>query len=59
MGYRDLGVVTLLIKILAYRIADAMLRDLPTDRERRNWRGDYGGGPKLSVAFINAAAIAG
>ncbi len=54
------GVVTLLIQILAYRIADAMLRDLPTRIEN----GEIGAaimvvGIKLSVAFINAAAIAG
>ena len=54
------GVVTLLIQILAYRIADAMLKDLPTRIEN----GEIGAaimvvGIKLSVAFINAAAIAG
>ena len=54
------GVVTLLIQILAYRIADAMLKDLPT----RIGNGEIGAaimvvGIKLSVAFINAAAIAG
>ena len=54
------GVVTLLIQILAYRIADAMLKDLPTRIEN----GEIGAaimvvGVKLSVAFINAAAIAG
>ncbi|HCH56233.1 MAG TPA: hypothetical protein DEV64_04010 [Rhodospirillaceae bacterium] len=54
------GVVTLLIQILAYRIADAMLKDLPNRIEN----GEIGAaimvvGIKLSVAFINAAAIAG
>ena len=54
------GVVTLLIQILAYRIADAMLRDLPARIEND----EIGAaimvvGIKLSVAFINAAAIAG
>lgn len=54
------GVVALLIQILAYRIADALLKDLPTRIES----GEMGAailvlGVKLSVAFINAAAIAG
>ncbi|MGB0629948.1 MAG: DUF350 domain-containing protein [Alphaproteobacteria bacterium] len=54
------GVVALLIQILAYRIADALLKDLPTRIEN----GEMGAailvvGVKLSVAFINAAAIAG
>ena len=54
------GVVALLIQILAYRVADALLKDLPTRIEN----GEMGAailvvGVKLSVAFINAAAIAG
>ncbi|NBP72368.1 MAG: DUF350 domain-containing protein [Alphaproteobacteria bacterium] len=54
------GVVGLLIQILAYRVADALLKDLPTRIEN----GEMGAailvvGVKLSVAFINAAAIAG
>ena len=54
------GVVTLIIQILAYRIADALLRDLPTRIEN----GEIGAAIlvlsiKLSVALINAAAIAG
>ena len=54
------GVVALLIQILAYRIADALLKDLPTRIES----GEMGAavmvlGVKLSVAVINAAAIAG
>jgi putative membrane protein len=54
------GVVALLIQILAYRVADGLLKDLPTRIEN----GEMGAailvvGVKLSVAFINAAAIAG
>ena len=54
------GIVALLIQILAYRIADALLKDLPTRIES----GEMGAaimvlGVKLSVAVINAAAIAG
>ena len=54
------GVVALLIQILAYRIGDALVKDLPTRIEN----GEIGAavlvvGIKLSVAFINAAAIAG
>lgn len=54
------GIVALIIQTLAYRIADALLRDLPTRIEN----GEIGAailvlGIKLSIAFINAAAIAG
>ncbi len=54
------GVVTLLIQILAYRIGDALLKDLPTRIEN----GEMGAAIlvvaiKLAVAFINAAAVAG
>ena len=54
------GVVALIIQTLAYRIADALLKDLPTRIEN----GEIGAailvlGMKLSIAFINAAAIAG
>ena len=54
------GIVALIIQILAYRIADALLNDLPTRIEN----GEIGAailvlGMKLSIAFINAAAIAG
>jgi len=54
------GVVTLLIQILAYRIGDALLKDLPTRIEN----GEVGAALlvvsiKLAVAFINAAAVAG
>ena len=54
------GIVALLIQILAYRIADALLKDLPTRIES----GEMGAAimvlrVKMSVAVINAAAIAG
>ena len=54
------GVVTLLIQILAYRIGDALLKDLPTRIEN----GEVGAAVlvvsiKLAVAFINGAAVAG
>ena len=54
------GIVTLLIQILAYRIGDALLKDLPTRIEN----GEMGAailvvGIKLAVSFINAAAVAG
>ena len=54
------GIVTLLIQILAYRIGDALLKDLPSRIEA----GEVGaailvGSIKLAVAFINAAAVAG
>lgn len=54
------GVVTLLIQLLAYRIGDALLKDLPTRIES----GEMGAAIlvvsiKLAVAFINAAAVAG
>ena len=54
------GIVALIIQTLAYRIADALLKDLPTRIEN----GEIGAailvlGMKLSIAFINAAAIAG
>ena len=60
MGYRDLGGGDAANPDSAYRIADAMLKDLPT----RIGNGEIGAaimvvGIKLSVAFINAAAIAG
>lgn len=54
------GVVTLLIQILAYRIGDALLKDLPGRIEA----GEVGAAIlvvsiKLAVAFLNAAAVAG
>ena len=54
------GIVTLLIQILAYRIGDALLKDLPSRIEA----GEVGAAIlvvsiKLAVAFINAAAVAG
>ena len=54
------GVLALLIQMLAYRIGDVLVKDLPTRIEN----GEIGAavlvvGIKLSVAFINAAAIAG
>lgn len=54
------GVVTLLIQILAFRIGDALLKDLPTRIES----GEMGAAIlvvsiKIAVAFINAAAVAG
>ena len=54
------GVVVLLIQILAYRIGDLLLKDLPSRIEN----GEIGAaimvvGIKLAVAFITAAAVAG
>lgn len=54
------GVVTLVIQLLAYRIGDALVKDLPT----RITNGEVGAAVlvvsiKLAVALINAAAIAG
>ncbi len=54
------GVVALVIQLLAFRLADILLKDLP----RRIEEGEMGAAilvvaVKLSVAFINAAAIAG
>lgn len=54
------GIVTLLIQLLAFRIGDALLKDLPARIES----GEMGAailvtGIKLAVAVINAAAIAG
>lgn len=54
------GIVTLLIQILAFRIGDALLKDLPTRIES----GEMGAAIlvvsiKIAVAFINAAAVAG
>lgn len=54
------GVVTLLIQILAFRIGDALLKDLPSRIES----GEMGAAIlvvaiKLAVAFVNAAAVAG
>lgn len=54
------GIVTLLIQILAYRIGDALLKDLPTRIEN----GEMGAailvvGIKIAIALINAAAVAG
>lgn len=54
------GAVTLLIQLLAFRIADALLKDLPTRLES----GEMGAavlvvGIKLAIALINAAAVAG
>ncbi|MEK9646799.1 MAG: DUF350 domain-containing protein, partial [Alphaproteobacteria bacterium] len=54
------GVVTLLIQLLAFRIGDALLKDLPTRIES----GEIGAavlvlGIKIAIALINAAAVAG
>lgn len=54
------GIVTLLIQILAYRIGDSLLKDLPTRIEN----GEVGAAIlvvsiKIAIAFINAAAVAG
>lgn len=54
------GIVTLLLQILAFRITDLLLRDLP----RRIIAGEIGPALvlvaiKLAVAFINAAAVSG
>jgi putative membrane protein len=54
------GVVTLLIQILAFRIGDVLLKDLP----KRIESGEIGSAIlvvsiKLAVACINAAAVAG
>lgn len=54
------GAITLLLQLIAYRVADLLLRDLPNRIEKDEL------GPaillvaiKLAVAFINAAAVAG
>lgn len=54
------GVVTLAIQLLAYRIGDALVTNLPTRIEN----GEMGAAIlvvaiKIAVAFVNAAAIAG
>ena len=54
------GLVALVIQLLAFRLADLLLKDLP----KRIEAGEMGASilviaVKLSVAFINAAAIAG
>ena len=54
------GAVALVIQLLTFRLADILLKDLP----RRIEEGEMGAAilvvaVKLSVAFINAAAIAG
>jgi putative membrane protein len=54
------GVVTLMIQLLAYRLADAVLKGLPSRIES----GEIGAAIlvvaiKLAVAMINAAAVAG
>ena len=54
------GVVALVIQLLAFRLADILLKDLP----RRIEGGEMGAAilvvaVKLSVAFINAASITG
>lgn len=54
------GVVTLLIQLLAYRIGDALVRDLP----RRIEAGEMGAAIlvlaiKLAIALVNAAAVTG
>ena len=54
------GIVTLIIQLSAYRIADFVLKDLP----KRIEAGEVGAAlwlvsVKLSVASINAAAVAG
>lgn len=54
------GVMTLVIQLLAYRLADAVLKGLPSRIEA----GEIGAATlvvaiKLAVAMINAAAVAG
>ena len=54
------GPVTLLLQIIAFRIADLVLRDLPARIES----GEIGAATllvsiKLAVAAINAAAVSG
>lgn len=54
------GIVTLLIQLLAFRIGDSLLKDLPTRIES----GEIGAAIlvvaiKIAIALINAAAIAG
>ena len=54
------GIVTLLIQLLAFRIGDTLLKDLPTRIES----GEIGAavlvlGIKIAIALINAAAVAG
>ena len=54
------GVVTLLIQLLAFRLGDALLQDLP----RRIESDELGAailvvGIKLAIALVNAAAVAG
>ena len=54
------GAVTLVLQIIAYRIADLVLRDLP----KRIETGEMGASVllvsiKLAVAAVNAAAVAG
>ena len=54
------GPVTLLLQIIAFRIADLVLRDLPTRIES----GEIGAATllvsiKLAVAAVNAAAVSG
>ncbi len=54
------GGVTLLIQLLAFRISDALLKDLPTRIESD----EIGAavlvlGIKIAIALINAAAVAG
>jgi putative membrane protein len=54
------GLVTLLLQIIAFRVADLLLRDLPTRIEA----GEIGAATllvsiKLAVAAMNAAAVSG
>lgn len=54
------GVVTLVIQLLAFRIGDALLQELP----KRIESGEMGAailvvGIKLAIALVNAAAVAG
>lgn len=54
------GIVTLLIQLLAFRIGDTLLKDLPARIES----GEMGAailvvGIKLAIALVNAAAVAG
>ena len=54
------GVITLLIQLLAYRVGDLLVKDLP----KRIENGEMGAAIlivsiKLAIALINAAAIAG
>jgi putative membrane protein len=54
------GVVTLVLQVIAFRLADVILKDLP----KRIEAGEVGAAlvlvsVKLATAFVNAAAVAG